>query len=133
MSLRHIPARCVRTLVSPTPLAAVQTANSGPDGALQHHDDMVDPMSRDAGITRQLPRLLSNNPRKSQSLAKLFEGLHVEEVDFSPVLKMALEFFTHLGVAGEDRSNQLSDAQTLPLDSHESWWAEVWIEHCAFS
>jgi len=42
---------------------------------------------------------------KEESLAKVFEGLQVEEVDFSPVLQMAAEFFTHLGVAREDRSS----------------------------
>jgi len=71
---------------------------------------------------------------KEESLAKLFERLQVEEVDFSPVLQMAAEFFTHLGVAREIdlRFHQLSDAQTSPLGSHESWWAEVWVEHGAF-
>ena len=34
-----------------------------------------------------------------QALEYLFEGIEPKEVDFTPVLQMAAELFTHLGVA----------------------------------
>jgi len=68
MSLRHIlnddPPPIVRapSVSTPTPPATIQTVNSGPGGALRHQDDMLgDPISRDAGITRQSPRLVSQH------------------------------------------------------------------------
>ena len=42
------------------------------------------------------------------SLAVLLEGLQPEEIDFSPVLNMAEEYFTHLGVACEDKQHLIS-------------------------
>ena len=66
MSLRHIlnddPPPVVRapSVSASSPPAAIQTVNSGPGGALRHHDGILnDPMSREAGFTRQSPRLIS--------------------------------------------------------------------------
>jgi hypothetical protein len=41
-------------------------------------------------------------------LAVLLQGLKPEEIDFSPVLLMAEEYFTHLGVACEDKQHLIS-------------------------
>jgi hypothetical protein len=37
----------------------------------------------------------------------LFRGLESENIDFSPILRMAAEFFTHLGVACKQNSRSL--------------------------
>jgi len=53
---------------------------------------------------------------------KLFDGLRLKKIDFSPVQKMAGEYFTHLCVASKDKSSNSQTSDMQKPGSHEPWW-----------